>query len=154
MLNALVIGPGSISRLYTCSDNWSAVPQLHFLPYEHHSTGSISWPESLTKPKMKIMLEISIIQIMVMLDLLTKSWPCQQLLVALVSLTATNVLCIQKPTMQHLLSRVVMQPPRWNCSLAFPLLRTDTINRRPQTTPNWPYYTLSQSYGHMVGKKH
>ena len=36
------------------------------------------------------MLEISIKQIMVILDLLTKSWPSQQLLVALVSLTTTN----------------------------------------------------------------
>ena len=44
MLNTLGIRPGLISTLYTCSDNWSAVPQLHFLASwtsfgrEHKST--------------------------------------------------------------------------------------------------------------------
>jgi hypothetical protein len=80
-----------------------------FLPHNHHLAGSISQPESSTKPKVKIMLEISIKQIMVMLDLLTKSWPYQQLLVALVSLTTANCSIHSKPTMQCLPPSVVMQ---------------------------------------------
>ena len=36
--------------------------------------GFISQPESLINPKVKIILELSIKLIMVMLDLLTKSW--------------------------------------------------------------------------------
>jgi hypothetical protein len=52
-----------------------------FLRHGHHLAGSKSQPESSTNPKVKIMLEFSIKPIMVMFDLLTKSWLCQQLLV-------------------------------------------------------------------------
>jgi len=66
-----------------------------FLPHEHHVTGSVNQLESSTNPKAKMMLEINIKQIMVMLDLLTNSWPFQQFLVTLVSPTTTNVLFTQ-----------------------------------------------------------
>jgi hypothetical protein len=49
----------------------------------HYLAFSASQPESSKNPKVNIILEISIKQDMVMLDLLNKSWHYQQLLVAL-----------------------------------------------------------------------
>ena len=43
-----------------------------FLPHRQHLAGSVSQPESSTKPKSEDYAEISITQIMVMLDLLNK----------------------------------------------------------------------------------
>ncbi len=81
-----------------------------FLPHEHHLAGSGSQPESSTTLKVKIMLEISITQFMVMLDLLTNSWLCQQLLVQWC--VPNNHQCSihsKQPTMQCLPPSVVMQ---------------------------------------------
>ncbi len=81
MLNTLGIRPGLISTLNTCSDNQGAVPQLHFLAsWTSFGMKCKSTRVFKKKPKVKIMLEINIKQIMVMLDLLNKSRPCQQLL--------------------------------------------------------------------------
>jgi hypothetical protein len=63
-------------------------------------------------PKVKIMLEINIKQIMVMLDLLNKSWPCQQLLVAWCVPNNHQCSTHSKPTMQCLPPNVVMQQQR------------------------------------------
>jgi hypothetical protein len=61
MLNTLLIWPGLLSTLYTCSDNQSAVPQLHFLA----SWTSFGMKRKSTRvfkknPKVKILLEINI----------------------------------------------------------------------------------------------
>ena len=81
-----------------------------FLPHGHLLADSVSQPESSKSPKVKIMLEINIRQILGMLDLLNKSWPCQQLLVAwYVPNNHTNVLFTQKRTIQCLPPHVVIQ---------------------------------------------
>ena len=55
------------------------------------------------------MLEINIKQIMVMLDLLNKSWPYQQLLVAWCVPNNHQCSIHSEPTMQCLLPNVVLQ---------------------------------------------
>ena len=80
-LNTLVIRPGLISTLYIHCDNkvWCNTPL-----WCHVHITSVSQPESSENSEVNIMQgqEISIKQIMVMLDLLNKSWH-QQLLMEL-----------------------------------------------------------------------
>jgi hypothetical protein len=83
-----VIRPGINVQLYTHCYNESVVPTLHFLAIcasfgiKHKSTSIFK------NPQVNIILEIGIKQVTAMLDLLSKSWH-QQLLV-LVALCVPN----------------------------------------------------------------
>ncbi len=98
------------------------------------------------------MLEFSIKPIMVMFDLLTKSWLWQQLLMTWCVPNNHQWSFTQTPTIQCLPPRVVMQSQRRELKFDSPSLahkhskKEITGNTRPDLT------TLSQSYGHMVGE--
>ena len=98
------------------------------------------------------MLEFSIKTFMVMLDLLTKSWLWQQLLMTWCIPNNPQWSFTQTPTIQYLPSCVVMQLQRRELKFNSPALahrhsnKETTGNTRPDLT------TLLQSYGHMVGE--
>ena len=100
------------------------------------------------------MLEFNIKPIMMMLDLLTKSWLWQQLLMTWCVPNNHQWSFTQTPTIQCLPPRVVMQLQRRELKFKVrqPLSCTQTPDKETKGNTRPDLTTLSQSYGHTVGE--
>ena len=123
-----------------------------FLPHGHHLAGSVHQPESSTKPKSEDYARDQY-HTYHGVNLLTKSWLWQQLLVAWCvpnnhqcSIHSKHLLC----SAYCLVSWCSYREGRWSSTAQ--LLHTNATNRRPHVALNQPYCTLSKSYGDMVSE--
>ena len=115
-----------------------------FLPYEHHLAGSVSQPESQTKPKSEDYARVQHQTI----HGVTKSWLWQQLLMTWCVPNNHQWSFTQTLTIQCLPPRVVMQSQRRELEFDSPSLAHRHSKRRPQATPDRPYYPLTELWSH------